>query len=64
MYCHIFFRNSKVTVIKSNGKAENVTISGINDYGYLVVHASDGKTFSVQPDGNSFDLFKGLIAPK
>ncbi|KAH0951438.1 hypothetical protein HN011_009394 [Eciton burchellii] len=63
-YKYWLHTNSKVTVIKTNGKAENVTISGINDYGYLVVHASDGKTFSVQPDGNSFDLFKGLIAPK
>lgn len=37
---------------------------GIDEFGYLKVCSEDGTISSVQPDGNSFDMMKGLIAPK
>ena len=50
-------------VTRINGRRESVTILGIDDYGYLLVQGKKG-LFSVQSDGNSYDLFKGLIVPK
>ena len=40
-------------------------ITGIDEYGYLLVRSrKDGARLSLQPDGNSFDIMKGLIAMK
>lgn len=47
-----------------DGNVKDVTIIGIDEYGFLKVKSKDGSTTSVQPDGNSFDMLKGLIAPK
>lgn len=65
-YIHvcIFFRDSNVTVVKQNGESENVVIKGIDDFGYLLVEDGKGNRFSLHPDGNTFDLLKGLIVPK
>jgi len=46
-----------------NGRRESVTVKGIDDYGYLLVEGKNG-SFSVHSDGNSYDLFRGLIVPK
>ena len=43
---------------------EEVTIMGINEYGYLRVQTANGQELSLQPDGNSFDIMKGLIVMK
>lgn len=37
---------------------------GIDEYGYLKVKLTGGGVEVVQPDGNSFDMLKGLIIPK
>jgi len=37
---------------------------GIDDFGFLLVLDKKGETHTVHPDGNSFDLLKGLILPK
>jgi len=37
---------------------------GIDDYGFLKVKLANGTIETVQPDGNSFDMLKGLIVPK
>jgi len=37
---------------------------GIDDYGFLKVKLPNGAVETVQPDGNSFDMLKGLIVPK
>lgn len=42
---------------------EEVKILGIDSYGFLEVQGQNGNIFTVQPDGNSFDIFKGLITP-
>lgn len=41
-----------------------VTILGLDDYGYLLVESPTGAKISVQPDGNSFDMMHNLITMK
>jgi biotin---protein ligase len=53
-----------VTVQNENGTEQQVTILGLDPHGYLLVRGSNGSQFSVQPDGNSFDMLQGLIKPK
>ena len=43
---------------------EEVVIAGIDEYGYLRVQCKNGQELSLQPDGNTFDIMKGLIAMK
>jgi biotin--protein ligase len=46
---------------------EQVKITGITtDYGLLetVSTSNSNKRFTLQPDGNSFDMLKGLIVRK
>ncbi|XP_074626123.1 biotin--protein ligase-like isoform X3 [Acropora palmata] len=43
---------------------EDVTIIGLDHFGFLLVQTKSGKNLSVQPDGNSFDMLKNLIAIK
>ncbi|KAG5312966.1 BPL1 ligase, partial [Pseudoatta argentina] len=62
-YKYWLHTNANVMVTRINGRRESVTILGIDDYGYLLVQGKKG-LFSVQSDGNSYDLFKGLIVPK
>lgn len=47
-----------------NGTVEEVKITGLDDFGFLSVQTNSRKTLSVQPDGNSFDMLKNLIAMK
>lgn len=56
--------DAEVTVLSENGQSELVKILGIDDHGFLKVRSNKGNCLSVQPDGNSYDLFKGLIVPK
>lgn len=56
--------DTEVTVLSASGTSKNVKILGIDEFGYLRVRGEDGTLFSVQPDGNTFDCLKGLIAPK
>jgi len=36
----------------------------IDNFGFLLVEDENGKIHTVHPDGNRFDLLKGLIFPK
>ena len=47
-----------------SGKKQIVRVTGIDEYGFLRVVTADGKVISLQPDGNTFDILKGLIATK
>lgn len=51
-------------MVKQNGESENVMIKGIDDFGYLLVEDGKGNRFPLHPDGNTFDVLKGLIVPK
>ncbi|XP_065202464.1 biotin--protein ligase [Planococcus citri] len=55
---------SEVKIVKPNGNMQTATIIGLDDYGFLKVRGEKGDIFSVHPDGNSFDMLQGLIAPK
>lgn len=61
-----FFISSlqKVKICDKYGKNEEATVIGIDDVGYLRVRFADGAIQTVQPDGNSFDMLRGLIIPK
>lgn len=59
------FLSSNVKVSLSvNDKMEEVTIKGLDDFGFLLVETKSGESLSVQPDGNSFDMLRNLIAMK
>lgn len=40
------------------------SISGIDEFGFLRVRTADGAEHTAHPDGNSFDMLSGLIAPR
>ncbi|XP_031554361.1 biotin--protein ligase-like [Actinia tenebrosa] len=55
--------DSKVT-LNTAGHPQEVTIIGLDDFGFLLVQKESGEKLSVQPDGNTFDLLANLIAFK
>ena len=60
----MFSRGAEITVMLADGSSKEVQILGIDTYGFLEVKEKSGKIFTVHPDGNSFDILSGLIAPK
>ncbi|KAL7289279.1 hypothetical protein TKK_0017213 [Trichogramma kaykai] len=63
-YKYWLHTEAEITVMLPDETAHDVKISGIDLYGFLQVEDKQGKVFTVQPDGNSFDIMSGLIAPK
>jgi biotin--protein ligase len=62
--CVCLFNSGSVVRLASRGE-EAATILGIDDYGYLQVRTNKTQELlSLQPDGNTFDIMKGLIATK
>lgn len=55
-------RNHQVQLDTEGDKV--FTVQGVDEYGYLEVKSKDGKTISVQPDGNSYDMMRNLIHMK
>ena len=55
---------SGTTVKLASREHEEVVIVGIDEYGYLRVQCENGQELSLQPNGNTFDIMKGLIAMK
>lgn len=53
-----------VTVLRPNKSSFKATVIGLDDHGFLRVRSEDGDILDVRPDGNSFDMLSGLIAPK
>lgn len=48
-----------------HGNEKISKIIGIDEFGFLLVQEDENKeTESVHPDGNSFDMLRGLILPK
>ena len=57
--------NVQVEVREHAGKVViPACILGLDQYGFLRVRKEDGCIVSVHPDGNSFDMLRGLIVPK
>lgn len=63
-YKYWLHSGSDVTVTDKDGVSSTASIIGIDEFGFLKVRLKDGSLTSVQPDGNSFDILKGLIVPK
>jgi biotin--protein ligase len=54
-----------VDYLHDNGNVSKCTIIGITDWGLLRARCLDDNTeIHLQPDGNSFDMVKGLIKTK
>ncbi|XP_017044233.1 biotin--protein ligase isoform X2 [Drosophila ficusphila] len=53
-----------VKICLQNEQEKEAEIVGIDDFGFLQVKLPSGTIETVQPDGNSFDMLKGLILPK
>lgn len=60
----LFFSEQRVKICLQNSEEKDAYIIGVDEYGFLKVKLVDGKVETVQPDGNSFDMLKGLIVPK
>lgn len=66
-YKHWFHLNQRVLIdTEGNGQTRECVIKGITgDYGLLVAQdVRTNETLELQPDGNSFDFFKGLVYKK
>ncbi|CUM65518.1 uncharacterized protein PRCAT00003164001 [Priceomyces carsonii] len=68
LYYKRWFHSNQTVDLDSegNGSARTCTIKGITpDYGLLIVEdIKTSETLHLQPDGNSFDIFKGLVYKK
>lgn len=69
-YYEMWLHSNQIVHIKSENNAR-AQIAGItSDWGMLLARGVDtnnrptGEMFQLQPDGNSFDMFKGLISKK
>lgn len=63
-YYYGFWLHSReeVTLAKSN---EKVVVRGLDEHGFLEVRSrQSGRVMAVHPDGNTFDMMKGLISVK
>jgi len=57
--------DQKIRIIDKDGDiSNNVTVTGIDEFGFLKVVGETGQEFTVFDDGNSFDMMEGLIRPK
>uniref|UniRef100_A0A1I8QBH0 BPL/LPL catalytic domain-containing protein n=1 Tax=Stomoxys calcitrans TaxID=35570 RepID=A0A1I8QBH0_STOCA len=56
--------DQSISICDKDGSTKDVKILGIDEYGFLQVKLANGLTEIVHPDGNSFDILKGLIVPK
>lgn len=56
--------DAEVTIIDAENNPKMAKIIGIDEYGYLLVQQNGKEPETVQPDGNSFDMLRGLISSK
>lgn len=64
-YKRWFHSNQRVRLL-TGGMSREVLVKGITpDYGLLIAEdVANGDILELQPDGNSFDIFKGLVYKK
>ena len=63
-YEHWLHDGAVVTIRTESNEIASAQIVGIDEFGFLRVKCDNGATFTVHPDGNSFDMLNGLISPK
>jgi len=51
-------------ILNTGTSPHEVTVIGLDDFGFLVVKKDSGETLSLQPDGNTFDILANLIEIK
>ncbi len=59
-----YYRNWLHSEEKVTFEGEQVRIKGIDEFGYLKVQNNAFTTFSLEPDGNSFDMMNNLLKRK
>ncbi|KAG7191940.1 biotin holocarboxylase synthetase [Scheffersomyces spartinae] len=67
LYYKRWFHSDQIVVVQDDAhNSRKCIIKGITpDYGMLVAHdISNNQRLELQPDGNSFDIFKGLVYSK
>ncbi|GMH00281.1 hypothetical protein Nepgr_002120 [Nepenthes gracilis] len=68
LYYKTWLHSGQRVVIKGASEGQSVdsvvTIQGLTSSGYLLAVGSDSQMCELHPDGNSFDIFKGLIRRK
>lgn len=66
LYYKRWFHSNQTVDVDTGSGPKKCTIRGITaEYGLLMVEdAASGLRFELQPDGNSFDIFKGLVYKK
>lgn len=62
-YSYWLHSDAEITVVGARESTQKATVIGVDDFGFLRVQGQDGISFSVHPDGNSFDMLRGLVAP-
>ncbi|XP_050436553.1 biotin--protein ligase [Adelges cooleyi] len=63
-YKYWLHSNTEVTVLRTDQTSFKALVIGLDDHGFLRVRSESGEIVDVRPDGNSFDMLAGLIAPK
>lgn len=66
-YMSIYYENWMHEGGEVSVPSEGITtakILGLDEFGFLLLQKADGSLFSVQPDGNSFDIMHNLIKVK
>lgn len=56
--------DAEIIVVDANGSKKLATIIGVDEYGYLLVQQTGHAPETVLPDGNTFDILRGLISTK
>lgn len=56
--------DAEVSIEDCDGNKKKAKILGIDEFGYLRVQEPDKEPEVVHPNGNSFDMLRGLIFPK
>lgn len=56
--------DAEIVIINAEGHKKLATIIGIDEVGYLLVKQAGKEPESVHPDGNTFDILRGLISAK
>jgi len=63
LYYRYWLHGGQRVSVKRGDRMEEVVILGIDDFGYIEARGKEGLV-TIHPDGNSFDMMEGLIAPK
>ncbi|XP_068082947.1 biotin--protein ligase [Anabrus simplex] len=63
-YTYWLHSDANVMVVGPNGVSQSAKVMGVDNFGFLLVKGQEGLVFNVHPDGNSFDMLRGLVSPK